>query len=207
MSPENQADHEVVPAARFVGDEAVPVRLPTDGTGSSIMVAVLRRDLLPPQPATANCQRTRATIPRANPFASNVCRNHHSLTYAAKAACRAKANTVELAVTYCRGGDCEFVPPLAKGQYVGPSFAIASLSLQLLSTCAADMGSKWVRDWTANRVTPATSGPCPPCRSQELLWLRTARNTMTGSTANRSVSRRRWQSISSSSGGRRSPDF
>ena len=27
----------------------------------------------------------------------------------------------------------------------GPSFAIASLSLQLLSTCAADMGSKWVR--------------------------------------------------------------
>ena len=27
----------------------------------------------------------------------------------------------------------------------GPSFAVASLSLQLLSTCAADMGSKWVR--------------------------------------------------------------
>ena len=24
-------------------------------------------------------------------------------------------NTAELAVTYCRGGDCEFVPPLAKG--------------------------------------------------------------------------------------------
>ena len=24
---------------------------------------------------------------------------------------------------------------------------------------------------TANRVTPATSEPCPPCGSQELLWL------------------------------------
>ena len=31
---------------------------------------------------------------------------------------------------------------------------------------------------TANRVTPATSEPCPPCGSQELLWLRAARNTM-----------------------------
>ena len=27
----------------------------------------------------------------------------------------ARANTVELAVTYCRGGDCEFVPPLRRG--------------------------------------------------------------------------------------------
>ena len=27
----------------------------------------------------------------------------------------AKPNTVELAVTYCRGGDCEFVPPLRRG--------------------------------------------------------------------------------------------
>ena len=26
-----------------------------------------------------------------------------------------KGNTVELAVTYCRGGDCEFVPPLRRG--------------------------------------------------------------------------------------------
>ncbi len=26
-----------------------------------------------------------------------------------------KTNTVELAVTYCRGGDCEFVPPLRRG--------------------------------------------------------------------------------------------
>ena len=25
-------------------------------------------------------------------------------------------NTVELAVTYCRGGDCEFVPPLRRGE-------------------------------------------------------------------------------------------
>jgi hypothetical protein len=46
MSPENQADHEVAPAARFV-ETSRAVRLPTDGTGSSIMVAVLRRDLLP----------------------------------------------------------------------------------------------------------------------------------------------------------------
>ena len=114
MSPENQDDHEVVPAARFV-ETSRSVRLPTDGTGSSIMVAVLRRDLLP---STGNSKlpKNKATIPRANPFASNVYRNHHSLTYAAKAACRAKANTVELAVTYCRGGDCEFVlPPPCEG--------------------------------------------------------------------------------------------
>ena len=26
-----------------------------------------------------------------------------------------RSNTVELAVTYCRGGDCEFVPPLRRG--------------------------------------------------------------------------------------------
>ena len=89
MSPENQADHEDVPAARFV-ETSRSVRLPTDGTGSSIMVAVLRRDLLP---STGNSKlpKNEPTILRANPFASNVYRNHHSLTYAAKAACRAKA--------------------------------------------------------------------------------------------------------------------
>ena len=121
MSPENQADHEVVPAARFV-ETSRSVRLPTDGTGSSIMVAVLRRDLLP---STGNSKlpKNEPTIPRANPFASNVYRNHHSLTYAAKAACRAKANTVELAVTYCRDGDCEFVPPLAKADHYPQLFA------------------------------------------------------------------------------------
>ena len=70
MSPENQADHEVVPAARFV-ETSRSVRLPTDGTGSSIMVAVLRRDLLP---STGNSElpKNEPAIPRANPFASNV---------------------------------------------------------------------------------------------------------------------------------------
>ena len=33
-------------------------------------------------------------------------------------------------------------PPGASPILFGPSFAVASLSLQLLSTCAADMGSK-----------------------------------------------------------------
>jgi len=36
-------------------------------------------------------------------------------------------------------------PPGATPILFGPSFAVVSLSLQLLSTCAADMGSKWVR--------------------------------------------------------------
>src|SRR5208283_4543212 len=30
---------------------------------------------------------------------------------------RVTPNTVELAVTYCRGGDCEFVPPFVRGEY------------------------------------------------------------------------------------------
>ena len=33
-----------------------------------------------------------------------------------------KPNTVELAVTYCRGGDCEFVPPLRRGGRGGVIF-------------------------------------------------------------------------------------
>jgi len=35
-----------------------------------------------------------------------------------------------------------FSPPGVTSILFGPSFAVASLSLQLLSTCAADMGSK-----------------------------------------------------------------
>ena len=42
--------------------------------------------------------------------------------------------------------DVPVAPPQPPGPILfGPSFAVASLSLQLLSTCAADMGSKWVR--------------------------------------------------------------
>jgi len=83
MSPENQADHEVAPAARFV-ETSRSVRLPTDGTGSSIVVAVLRGGLLP---TTGNSKlpKNEPAVPRANPFASNVYRNHYSLTYAARA--------------------------------------------------------------------------------------------------------------------------
>ena len=84
MSPENQADHEVAPAARFV-ETSRSVRLPTDGTGSSIVVAVLRGGLLP---TTGNSKlpENGSTVPRASPFASNVYRSHHSLTYAASTA-------------------------------------------------------------------------------------------------------------------------
>ena len=62
---------------------------------------------------------------------------------------------IGLARLDCRrpGGDsCQFLLQIGRGPrctaapiLFGPSFAVASLSLQLLSTCAADMGSKWVR--------------------------------------------------------------
>ena len=85
MSPENQADHEVAPAARFV--ETRPFRASPDGRdGLFDLGCCFTRGPSPPSTGNSKLPKNGSTVPRASPFASNVYRSHHSFTYAASTA-------------------------------------------------------------------------------------------------------------------------
>ena len=60
------------------GDRAV-ARLTTGETGFSILVAVLRRDLLPPT-AYSKLPKNESSVLRSSPNTSGVYNYHHSLT-------------------------------------------------------------------------------------------------------------------------------
>ena len=84
MSPENQADHEVAPAARFV--ETRPFRASPDGRDGLFDLGCCFTWGPSPHNRQQQIAKERFDCTTGQPFFKQCYRNHHSFTYAAKAA-------------------------------------------------------------------------------------------------------------------------